>query len=118
MLLDPFGPEYAVDPARTWQRILTSGDPVSHDPELGLWLIAGHDTVREVLADTTRFANSATLAPVMPVSADTARVLAAFDAPSVTTTADGPQHARVRAVLRDVFPTTATRTQLAWGQIV
>ncbi|MEU4239669.1 cytochrome P450 [Actinoplanes sp. NPDC026619] len=118
MRLDPFGADYVHDPSAAWQRILASGRTVSHDSELGLWLIGGHDTVRAVLADTTRFSNAATLAPVMPVSADADRVLAAFDAPAVTTTADGAQHVRIRAVLRGFFPTTAARAELAWGALV
>ncbi|GIM93206.1 cytochrome P450 [Paractinoplanes toevensis] len=118
MRFAPFGTQYTSEPAETWQRILAGGHAVSHDPELGLWLITGHDTVRGVLADTTRFSNAATLAPVMPVSAEAGHVLAAFDAPAVTTTADGPQHARIRAVLRGIFPTTAARAELAWGALV
>jgi cytochrome P450 len=118
MRLDPFSEPYSRDPAATWQRILSSATPVSFDTDLGMWLIAGHDNVRAVLADTTRFSNGLTLAPIMPVDGKVGAVLAGLDAPAVAVTADPPQHLRTRAILRSLFATTAGRAQQQWGTLV
>ncbi|WP_199514274.1 cytochrome P450 [Nucisporomicrobium flavum] len=118
MRLDPFSEPYNRDPAATWRRMLATAAPVSYDPELGIWLIAGHDNVRTVLSDTTNFSNATTLAPVTPVSAAADAVLAALDAPPVAVTADRPHHLRTRAILRALFPTTAVRAQQQWGALV
>jgi cytochrome P450 len=118
MRLDPFSDSYQHDPAATWRRIFASGRTVGYDADLGLWLIAGHDNVRTVLSDPVRFANAATLAPIMPVSPAAAAVLAGIDAPPVGVTADPPHHLRTRAVMRALFPTTAIRAEQQWGGLV
>lgn len=118
MRLEPFGQTYTHDPAATWRRILASRQTVGYDPDLRLWLIAGHDTVRAVLSDTDRFANSATLTPITPVTPEAGAILAAFDAPHVAASADPPQHGRTRAILRVLFPNTAERVQHRWGGLI
>jgi cytochrome P450 len=118
MRLEPFDLTYSRDPASTWRRILATRQTVGFDPELRLWLIAGHDTVRAVLSDTDRFANAASLFPITAVSPQVGAVLAGFDAPHVAATADGAQHHRTRAILRALFPTTAERVQHRWGELI
>ncbi len=118
MRLDPFSRPYSRDPAATWRRMLATAAPISYDPELGVWLIAGHDNVRSVLSDTTRFSNATTLAPIIGVSAAVGAVLAEIDAPPVAVVADPPQHLRTRAILRSLFPTTAVRAQQRWGRLI
>jgi cytochrome P450 len=118
MRLDPFSDTYNRNPAATWKRILNSGQLVGYDLDLKLWLIAGHDNVRTVLSDPVRFSNAATLFPVRPVSPAAGAVLAGIDAPNVAVSADAPQHSRIRALLRHVFPNTATRAEQQWGDLV
>ncbi|MFI7598213.1 cytochrome P450 [Actinoplanes sp. NPDC049681] len=118
MRLDPFSEPYSRDPAATWRRMLATSASVSYDPELGMWLIAGHDNVRDVLSDTIHFSNARTLVPITQVSAPAGAILAALDAPAVAVTADPPQHLRTRAILRALFPTTAVRAQQQWGALI
>ncbi|MFF5085330.1 cytochrome P450 [Actinoplanes sp. NPDC000266] len=118
MRLDPFSPAYSRDPAAAWRRLLATGYTVGYDPALDLWLIGGHDNVRTVLADTDRFSNAATLAPIQAASPQTRAVLAGIDARPVSVTADRPEHLRTRAVLRALFPTTPARASQQWGPIV
>ena len=118
MRLDPFSQHYSRDPAATWRRMLATAAPISYDAELNVWLIAGHDNVRSVLSDTTRFSNATTLTPIFPVSAAAGAILAGSDAPPVAVVADPPQHLRTRAILRSLFPTTAVRAQQRWGPLI
>ncbi|WIM99980.1 cytochrome P450 [Actinoplanes oblitus] len=122
MKLDPFGTidsTYSNNPAATWKKLLGfGGSQVFHDPELGLWLIAGYDNVRSALTDSRRFSNAATLAPIRPLSDATAEALAGFDAPDVLVSADAPQHTLIRATLRALFPNTSARAEHAWAALI
>ncbi|MEV6848855.1 cytochrome P450 [Actinoplanes sp. NPDC051411] len=118
MRLDPFSDYYSLDPAATWRRLLSTAAPVTFDAQLGVWLIAGHDNVRTVLADVARFSNASTVFPLTPLTAAAQQVLAEIDAPRVAVTADPPQHLRTRAILRSLFATTAVRAQDQWGALV
>jgi len=118
MRLDPFSIQYSTRPTATWQRILAAGPRVGYDDQLQAWLIAGHDNVHTVLADTGRFSNTATLLPMMPVSAAAGAVLAGLTAPPVLVTADPPQHQRIRRIVRDFFPNTPATAERRWGALV
>jgi cytochrome P450 len=118
MRLDPFSIDYSTRPSGTWQRILASGQRVGYDDQLQAWLIAGHDNVHMVLADTGRFSNAATLFPVMPVSAAAGAILAGLTAPPVLVAADPPQHQRIRRIMRDFFPNTPATAERRWGALV
>lgn len=118
MRLDPFSGPYSRDPATTWRRINATATSVSYDDHLEMWLIAGHDNVRTVLSDTTRFSNAATMMPITPLTADAGDILAGLDAPAVAVAADRPQHLRTRAILRALMPTTVVRAEQQWGPLV
>ena len=118
MRLDPFSTEYSTRPAATWQRILAAEQRVGYDDQLQAWLIAGHDNVHTVLADTSRFSNTKTLFPLMPVSAPAGAVLAGLTAPPVLVAADPPQHKRIRRIVRGFFPNTPATAQRRWGALV
>jgi cytochrome P450 len=118
MRLDPFSGPYSRDPATTWRRINATATSISYDDDLEMWLIAGHDNVRTVLADTARFSNAATMLPITALTADAGDILAGLDAPAVAVAADRPQHLRTRAILRASMPTTAVRAEQQWGPLV
>ena len=118
MHLDPFGDTYSTDPAAVWRQMLASGNRVVFDSELDLWLIAGHDLARGVLADTRRFSSTSTVTPSQPLNDIAAAILARLDAPPVAVTADPPRHARARAALTAVFANTPLRTEELWGDLV
>ncbi|GAA2470693.1 cytochrome P450 [Winogradskya humida] len=115
MHLEPFGDIYGTDPAAVWRRLLDSGEHVAYDDELDLWLIAGHDLARSVLADTRRFSVPA-LTPMQQLHPRAAKTLTQLDAPPVI--ADPPLHARTRAALIAVFATTSTRAEQLWADVV
>ncbi|MBG0567540.1 cytochrome P450 [Actinoplanes aureus] len=119
MRLDPFSDTYCSDPAKTWKRILGfEGRQVLYDPDLDVWLIAGHDNVRAALTDARRFSNAATLAPLRPPSDAAATILSRFDAPDVLVSADGAQHTRIRAIVRAVFPQASVQVHQVWGALI
>jgi cytochrome P450 len=90
---------------------------VFHDPQLGLWLITGHDNVRIALTDTRLFITAATLAPIRPL-ADAAAVWAGIGVPDLFAGGDPALHTRMRALLREVFPNTAGRSGEKWAAMV
>ena len=118
MRLDPFSVLYGHNPMDIWHRLLADGERVGFDVQLGVWLIVGHDPVRRALDDAERFANAATLVPIMPIPDEVTAMLAAFDAPPVAVTADAPVHARTRAAIRTVIPNTAVRVEQRWGVLI
>jgi cytochrome P450 len=115
-----FDPAHAYShvPASLWRHLLDSGDRVSYEPELHLWVIAGHDLARTVLADTRRFSSAVALTPTVALNADAAATLDRLDVPSLAVTTDPPRHADVRAPLAAVFATSADRAEQQWGELV
>jgi len=118
MRLEPFGDTYSTDPAIVWRHLLAGGNRIAFDPDLDMWLIAGHDLARRVLSDTRRFSSTTTVTPIQPLNADAAATLARLDAPAVAVTADPPGHARTRAALTAVFANTPSRAEQRWGDLV
>ncbi|RSM75203.1 hypothetical protein DMB66_00085 [Actinoplanes sp. ATCC 53533] len=118
MRLDPFGQSYSTDPATVWRHLLDSGERVAYDDELDMWLIAGHELARTVLADPRRFSSATTLTPMQDPHADAAAILARLDMPPVTLNADAPTHTRTRAALAAVLATTSLRTEQRWADLV
>ncbi|GGN37794.1 hypothetical protein FHR83_005368 [Actinoplanes campanulatus] len=90
---------------------------IFHDPELGLWLIAGHDNVRIALTEPQLFFTATHLAPIRPL-ADAAAVWAGLDVPALFGGADPAQHTRIRALLREMFPSTPERAGQKWAATV
>ncbi|WP_436528226.1 cytochrome P450 [Actinoplanes sp. HUAS TT8] len=122
MRLDPFGTTYSTystAPAETWKKLLGFGaSQIFHDPDLDLWLIAGHDNVRTTLTDSRMYSNAATLTPILPLTDAAAVILTGLDAAGVLVSADAPQHTRIRTTLRAVFPTTTASAEHTWGHLV
>jgi cytochrome P450 len=90
---------------------------IFRDPELGLWLIAGHDNVRIALTEPQLFITATQLAPIRPL-ADAAAVWAGLDVPAPFTGTDPAQHTRIRALLREMFPSTPERAGQKWAATV
>jgi cytochrome P450 len=118
MRLNPFDDAYNSDPATAWRNILASGETVGYDDELGLWLIAGHRNARTVLSDSRRFSNALSLAPITPLVPAAAEVMAGIPATPDIGSSDGPQHTRLRSVLKSVFPTTADDVRNRWSALI
>jgi cytochrome P450 len=114
MRLDPFGLDYERDPAVTWRRLLTDGPAVGFDPSLELWVIAGYDNVRDVLGDGRRFGNAMTLTPVTRLSGAAIALQRSVNATPGLMTAEPPEHARLRSVLRSVLPGTTGAVRDQW----
>jgi cytochrome P450 len=117
MNLQPYTSDYSFDPHATWGRLLEQKTLIGYDPALGLWLIGGHEPVRKVLADP-RFANAATLSPIIDLVDGAQHVLSHLDAPAVAVTADGPQHRRLRPLLQSLFPHTVDHVEQQWGRLI
>ncbi|WP_169789915.1 cytochrome P450 [Actinoplanes subtropicus] len=114
MRFDPFDIGYDRDPAAMWRRLLAEGPGVGFDPDLGLWIIAGYDNVRDVLGDGRRFSNATTLTPVAPLSGAALAQLAGVQWTPGIVSADPPRHAGLRSVLRSVVPGTAELVRDRW----
>jgi cytochrome P450 len=118
MRLDPCDSHYSTEFDQIRQALNGfARSRIFHDPELGLWLIAGHDNVRIALTNTQLFFTAATLGPVRPLT-DAAAVWAGIDVPAPFGGVDKAQHTRIRALLRESFPSTARRASEKWAAAV
>ncbi|MEU4243998.1 cytochrome P450 [Actinoplanes sp. NPDC026619] len=118
MRLDPFNDSYIRDPACTWRHLYGAGQLVSWDADLAAWVIAGHDNVRTVLSDTSRFGMSPPLSPLCSLSPSADEDLTGIDAAIVEIAADTSAQRRTRAILHSLFGTTALRAQEQWGDLI
>lgn len=118
MDLGAFSGTYLTNPAVTWRRLLDDHGGVHYADDLGMWLIAGYDDVKETFGDTENFSNALTLAPVYDMTPEALAVVMRIDAPPTTAAADAPVHTRTRKALRATFGSTAKRAREQYGPIV
>jgi cytochrome P450 len=100
MDVDMFLDEQLLDPYPVYARLRAAGPAVRLTAHGGAWAVAGYDHVREILSDHKTF-SSAPNAGVEPYREDMAQTGASG--------ADGPEHARMRALAAEQLSPRALR---------
>lgn len=106
------------DPAAAQGDLYRDGETVYQDPQTGLWLVTGHQLVREVFRNTEDFSNDAVLAAICPAGDDLKPLMDALADSRSVVTLDPPDHGRIRTALDRVFPRTRDAVQKRWGGVV
>jgi cytochrome P450 len=106
------------DPAAAQGALYRDGETVYQDPQTGLWLVTGHQLVREVFRNTVDYSNDKVLDAICPAGGDLKPLMDALANAKSVVTLDPPEHGRIRTALDRVFPHTRDAVQKRWGGVV
>jgi cytochrome P450 len=98
---DPLSPEELRDPYPSLRRIRETA-PVSYSEPLGMWSIARHADVLEVLRDSESFSSASAL-PIAPPPSELIGRMPAYPWAHTVLTMDDPEHRPARDVIQAPF---------------
>lgn len=94
---DPFDPAYLADPYPQFALARTA-EPVFYAPQLDMYVVTRYSEIESIFLDPATFSAAIAQAPLVPLSAEAQRILAAgnFRPLPVMSNLDPPEHARIR----------------------
>jgi cytochrome P450 len=97
--MDLLSPEYCQDP-HPWLAAAQQRGGILHDPQLDLWMVFGHDDVRDVLMRPFEFSSAGTSQdPVVPLSESAENIMGRvqLDTAPTISSSSGEGHRRLRS---------------------